>query len=282
MVTKTILRMSKILVMAMLLFFLLLRLRGDRLVFHPVAFPYPDGNWEMADQVKGAHKDTFTTPDGVTLHGCFFSIPGADYVMLWCPGSMGNSTFDLDRVKLFQRVGFAVFTFDYRGYGKSDGVPSEEGIYRDTRAAYDFLVNKKSVPPDRIVIFGRSLGGAVAIDLAHRLSRENAVVRAVVVESTWTSSKAMVKEFLGAAPPWQPLPSKFFSLGKVGEIEAPVMVIHGTEDSTVPLSHAQEIFKHIKGERKQNYFIEGGGHNNAYLVAGLQYFREIRKFVDKQ
>ncbi|MCP4669274.1 MAG: alpha/beta hydrolase, partial [Deltaproteobacteria bacterium] len=142
----------------------------------------------------------FNTPDNMRLHGWFFPLKGDPATILFCHGNAGNISHRLENITLLLDQGLQVFIFDYRGYGRSTGRPSEAGVYRDGLAAYDFLAKQKGVRPRRIVLFGRSLGAAVAIEIA--LQRK---VRSLIMESAFTSTKEMARTV------WLFWPLSFFS-----------------------------------------------------------------------
>ena len=165
-----------------------------------------------------------------------------------------------------------VFAFDYRGYGRSEGEPSEDGLFRDVRAAYDQLTGPLCQLPGSVVLFGHSLGGAVAIDAA--LHRE---VAGLVVQSSFTQMRDMARTVM----PWGPLGfiarNEFRSIAKVGLIEAPKLFIHGTDDPTVPLEMGRRLFE-AAADPKDWYEIARGGHNDVYRQGGLRYFWRLQRF----
>ena len=166
-----------------------------------------------------------------------------------------------------------VFIFDYRGYGKSSGRPSEKGLYRDGLAAYTYLVEKEKIPPERIILFGRSLGASVAIEIAWRKS-----ARSIIIESAFTSIKDMAK----AMGPFRTLawavPANYNNLEKIGRIHIPIFIIHGDQDEIVPFQMGQSLFK---AAQEPKYFLElsGAGHNDTYVKGGEDYFRAFTTFV---
>lgn len=268
--------------MAIVLFLLLVQIGGQKLAFCPAKFP--KGNWDLARGSSGFEEHNFKTRDNLILHGWFFASqkPESKWVLLWCHGGQGNMTHYFDQVKLFQYHGFSVFIFDYRGYGKSEGSPSENGCYIDAMAAYNFLASEKSISPDRIVIFGQSLGGAVAANLTRHLVREKKPPRVLILESTWTSFPSTFKKTIGGHLLAPLIKSKFSVLDVVREIEIPILIIHGKKDVMVPYHHAEQLLQNAKNPKKDIFEIPGGGHNDGYLVAGFAYFKRICKFVEMQ
>ena len=172
----------------------------------------------------------FTTADGVRLHGWF--VPGqSEVTWLWFHGNAGNISHRLENLSLLRdHLGVSVFLFDYRGYGRSDGRVSEEGTYRDAEAALSYLWSHRDVDPEKIVLFGRSLGCAVAVDLA---SRHQAY--ALILESPFTSISDMAKRAIPLLPIGVLLRTKYDTLSKIGGIAGPLLILHGGQDEVVPI-----------------------------------------------
>ena len=144
--------------------------------------PVRDVPFTPADMDLDFEDVTFHSEGGVALNGWFVPAPNAPFTVLFCHGNAGNIMHRLNSVELFHGLGLNCFVFDYRGYGKSEGRPTEDGTYADARAAYDWLTRTKHVPPEQIVLFGRSLGGSIAAHLAGRVN-----ARGLVIENAFTS-----------------------------------------------------------------------------------------------
>ena len=236
---------------------------------------YPQSSFDSVPEDWGIlHEDIyFDTEDKKRLHGWFFPVEGDAPVILFCHGNAGNISHRLENVKFLLEQQLQVFIFDYRGYGKSGGRPSERGLYRDGLAAYDFLVNHKEISPDRIVPFGRSLGASVAIEIS--LGRE---VKSLIVESAFTSTKGMAKTlfpFMLLAPL---LPAHYNNLEKIAQVNVPTLFIHGDDDEIVSFSMGQKLYQAAK-DPKYFYPIKGAGHNDTYFVGGNTYFENIAAFA---
>lgn len=215
----------------------------------------------------------FETEDKIRLHGWFFPLEGKHPVILFCHGNAGNISHRLENIKLLLEQGLQVFIFDYSGYGKSAGKPSEKGLYMDGLAAYDFLVKYKHIPPDKIVSFGRSLGASAAIEISLRRD-----VRCLIIESAFTSTKDMAKTmFLFHAFSFL-LPAHFNNLEKITQINVPKLIIHGENDEIVPFSMGQKLYNTAKFP-KYFYRIKGAGHNDTYIVGEKAYFENLTAFV---
>ncbi len=215
----------------------------------------------------------FDTADGTQLHGWFFPRPGTPPVILFCHGNGGNISHRLGNIEKLLNDGFAVFIFDYRGYGKSQGSPSRKGIYLDGLAAYDFLVEKRGIAPDRIILFGRSLGAAVAMEIAV-LKKANRLI----LESAFTSTKDLARSmplFFVLSPF---LPAHYNNLKKIRNVSMPKLIIHGDLDRIIPFSMGKRLFE-AAPEPKAFYAIEGAGHNDTWIIGGNRYFEILKGFV---
>ncbi|HVO12395.1 MAG TPA: alpha/beta hydrolase [Vicinamibacteria bacterium] len=212
--------------------------------------------------------------DGVRLHGWFLPFEGSRLTLLVCHGNGGNISHRLDRALAAQaQLGTDVLLFDYRGYGGSEGSPDEEGTYRDARAAWRWLL-AKGQPPGRIVIFGESLGSAVALQLA--LDTEGA--RALVLESPFASIPEMARSAFPFLPVWPLVRTRYDNLAKVGRLRLPLLVMHGERDSVVPFAQGRRVFE-AAPQPKRFYGIPGASHNDTYLVGGEAYWRALREFL---
>ncbi len=215
----------------------------------------------------------FHTDDEVRLHGWYIPNQGGDRVLLFFHGNGGNISHRVENLKLLHALGLNIFIFDYRGYGQSGGVASEKGTYRDAEAALSYLTSAKGVSLGQVVLFGRSLGGAVAIDLACRHSFPG-----IILESTFTSFADLLRPFVPSVA--EAIKGKFNSLRKIGQISAPLLFFHGNRDELVAYGNGKELFA-AANEPKEFYTIEGAGHNDTYYCGGEPYWRKIKEFVDK-
>lgn len=217
---------------------------------------------------------TFTTSDGLRLHGWF--VPGeSEMTLVWFHGNAGNISHRVEHLaELHTRLGMNIFIFDYRGYGRSEGRPSERGTYLDADAALAYLRSRPDVDGQKMVFFGHSLGCAIAVEAAAGNS-----AYAVVLESPITSIQAMARR----AYPFLPgagalVRTKYDTLAKIKGINAPLMVLHGDRDDTVPLDMGRELFE-AANPPKRFYAIEGAGHNDIYVVGGRAYYDELAGFL---
>ncbi len=194
-------------------------------------------------------------------------------VVYYLHGVRWNLTGQLNRISQLRRFGFSVFAIDYRGFGQSDGeVPSETTVYEDARIGWQWLVAHE---PDasRRYIYGHSLGGAVAIDLAAHVSRETEGAHGLIVESSFTSLPDVVSE-MGYG--WLPVSQKFDSIGKIGQVRMPVLFVHGAEDRYVP-SRLSEALYAAAPQPKKLLLIPNGTHNNSAWLGDAEYRQALRE-----
>lgn len=236
---------------------------------------YPASSFELTPSDLGLpYEDIFfTTADGERLHGWLFPLPCDSPIILFCHGNAGNISYRLDNIRMLLESGLSVFIFDYRGYGKSTGTPSERGLYRDGEAAWDYLVQEQQVRPERIVLFGRSLGAAVAVDLA--LKRK---VRSLIAEGAFTSTREMAKTLFPLNLLSLFIPAHYNNREKVARLPLPKLIVHGDADEIVPFAMGKKLFAAAMIP-KWFYRIPGAGHNDTYLVGGRTYFEALAAFA---
>ena len=205
-----------------------------------------------------------TTDDGVQLEGWFLPAQQPRATLLFFHGNAGNISHRLDSLQLFHELGLAIFIFDYRGYGNSEGKPTEAGIYRDAETAWRYLIETRGIPSHEILLFGRSFGGAVAAYLAERYE-----ALGLVLESTFTSIPDLAAELY----PW--LPSRalarfhYDTRSRLSKIEMPVLVIHSPDDDIIPFSQGRELYEQAR-EPKSLLQINGS-HNTGVLESRHAY-----------
>ena len=247
----------------------------NKMIYFPMA--YPEGYWDTSPFPGNIEDCAFRAADGVELHGWFAHALGAADekrpTLLFFHGNAGNITHRLSNVAYLVQLGVNVFIFDYRGYGKSEGRPDEQGLYADALAAYDYLLARDDVQKEQIIFFGRSLGGAVAVELASQKPCEK-----LILESTFTSIKEMSKEMFAGFPLHYFVRTKFDSLSKIPRIQVPLLLLHGNRDSVVPFRHGKSLFA-AANTPKDFYEIEGAGHNDTYEIGGNVYFERLSRFI---
>jgi hypothetical protein len=207
------------------------------------------------------------TVDNVTLSALHLPNPEALYTVLY---SHGNGE-DLGQIRpvleLIRQAGFGVFAYDYRGYGTSTGRPTEAGVYRDIEASLGYLQEQLGIPPEQVIVFGRSVGGGPSTYLAERHA-----IAGLILESTFTSIFRVVLPF-----PLLPF-DKFPNLQRIPRLTAPLLVIHGTADRTIPLWHGQKLFNRATVP-KQSFWVEGADHNDLVWRAGDRYPLILQQFA---
>lgn len=210
--------------------------------------------------------------DGPLVHGWLIPLSPESPVILLCHGNGGNISHRLEKLKLLRKAGASVALFDYRGYGRSTGTPSEQGTYRDAETVHRWLVEEKKVPASRIVIYGESLGGGVAVELARRRPSGG-----LVLDSVFTSTVDMGKRVF----PWLPVRwivrFKYDSLSKIGEAAVPVLVMHSQDDEIIPFGMGRALF--AAAPLPKSFFELRGGHNDGFLLSGDGYVEAVRKFL---
>ncbi|MBW2503731.1 MAG: alpha/beta hydrolase [Deltaproteobacteria bacterium] len=217
---------------------------------------------------------TFLASDGTELRGWFLPANPQAPVVLFCMGNYGNMSYRLQNLALIHQLGLNVFIFDYRGYGLSSGKTTEQGTYLDGRAALAWL-KARGWPPERMVFFGRSLGAAIALQLA--LETPPA---ALILETPFTSIREMGKthySVLYALLGWL-LNAQYDNLAKIASLNSPLLVIRGSQDRICPPHMAQTLFDRAP-QPKQLYTIEGAGHNNTLSIGGESYWATWAAFL---
>ncbi|HXG37785.1 MAG TPA: alpha/beta hydrolase [Bacteroidota bacterium] len=256
---------------AILFWMLLLMLFEERFIFFPSS--YPDGYYEEARSLPFLEDCWFMTEDGVKLHGWFARRDSAIATLVISHGNAGNLSHRLPIIKTFRDFGFNVFMYDYRGYGRSEGSPTEEGVYRDGRAAFDYVIRRSDVDSTNVILFGTSLGGAVAVDVA--LDRPAA---GMILESTFSSARDVARVAYPFLPAQFLLRSKFDSAEKIRSIRIPLLFLHGDQDSIIPISLGRKLFE-AANEPKTFHVVSGADHNDIFWVGGRAYLEQIRNFA---
>jgi uncharacterized protein len=270
--------MSWSLVLLVVIFYvgilLLLRLNESRLIY----FPGPERRLlpPPAYLDLPVQRVEFPTEDGLTIVSWAIPAP-SDSTGIWlliCHGNAGNlSQFGRPaHYAGLRQLGLNLLAFDYRGYGESEGVPTEEGLYKDAQAAYRYLREKMGVPPERIVVFGHSLGSAVAIDLVSRASTAG-----LIVEGSLTSAVERGQELYPFIPVRWIAASRYPSIEKISRVTVPKLFLHAKGDEVIPLAHGRRLFEAAPPPKT---FVElGGGHGDTFDVDSTNYFGSIREFL---
>ncbi len=242
---------------------------------HFVYFPIDDLDGSP-DDFKLAYEDVYLeTEDGLKLHSWFVPAKDARATVLICHGNAGNISHRLPLLRTFNRMGLNSLIFDYRGYGQSEGKPSEEGTYLDAKAAWTYLTEQRSIPPEQIVLFGRSLGGAVA---AHQAIETTP--GALIVDSTFTSLPDMAADIYWFLPGARLFCRyDYATADSVKQIKCPLLVMHSPDDEMIPFSHGRAVFE-AAHEPKQ-FLQTRGSHNEDSLTVNSAHTDALKGFISK-
>ncbi|OGT02664.1 MAG: lysophospholipase [Gallionellales bacterium RBG_16_57_15] len=263
-------RTLRILLTAYIGFALVLYFFQSHLVFYPEA-----GREIIAapSHVGLPYKDVrLTTDDGLSLHGWFIPAAEARGTVLFLHGNAGNISHRIDTLQMFHRLGYSTLIFDYRGYGNSGGTPSEQGTYRDAEAAWRYLTEQRRIPSCRIVLFGESLGGAVASWLAARQKPA-----ALVIASGFTSVPDLAQHFYPYLPVRWLAHLRYDTRKNLRAVAVPVLIAHSPEDEIIPFEHGQALYAAANSPKR---FLElGGGHNDGFIFMRESWVRELKDFL---
>jgi len=227
-----------------------------------------------ADVLLDYEEVRFPAADGVMLHGWFVPAESPKATVLLCHGNAGNISHRLFTLELFHRLGLQTLIFDYRGYGRSEGAPSEAGLYADAEGAWDYLTDRRGLPPGRIVLFGRSLGGSLAARLAARHGPAG-----LVLDSAFTSMPKLAGELYWHLPVHPLIRAKFETIADVRRVRCPVLVAHSRDDEMIRFEHARRLYE-TACEPKQLLELTGG-HNEGMANEPEKYGRTIVTFIEE-
>ncbi|MCL2930055.1 MAG: alpha/beta hydrolase [Trichodesmium sp. MAG_R01] len=230
---------------------------SDRLIF----LPRPSSYQKNQDFVK------LKSRDRTQITGIYLPLPKAEYTILYSHGNAEDLGEILPRLRDLRDIGFSIFSYDYQGYGTSQGKPSVDGAYQDINAAYEYLTKKLGIPANKIIVYGRSVGGGPSIDLASRQP-----VAGLVIESSFTTAFRVVTRI-----PIYPF-DRFPNIDKIKSINCPVLVMHGNADQVIPFSHGQQLFA-IANQPKLSLWVDGAGHLNLLEIAGQKYVKVMGEFI---
>jgi uncharacterized protein len=216
---------------------------------------------------------TFSTRDGVKISGWWIPAANPRGTVLFCHGNGGNISSCLDSAIIINSLGLNLLVFDYRGYGTSTGSPSEQGTYEDADAAWTYLTSERKIPPGRIIIWGRSLGGPIA---ARTASMHSAGL--VIMESTFSSLQQLVNDRFFRTPSWVLSNYAYDTRKYLGKVGAPVLVIHSPDDEVVPFAHGKALYQSLTGPG--SFLQIKGGHNNGFVLSRDVYQSSISTFIN--
>lgn len=229
----------------------------DRVIFLPQPSTYQDNNGILK----------LTTKDGVKISAVYLPNPQAKFTILYSHGNaedLGDLQFVLEELR---NLGFAVFSYDYRGYGTSQGKPTETTTYKDIDAAYNYLTQQLGIDPKKIILYGRSVGGGPSVDLASRKP-----IGGLILENTFVSTFRVATRI-----PIVPF-DKFNNIAKIKNVRSPILIMYGKADRVIPFWHGEKLFA-TANEPKRVLVIENGGHDDFREVAGKKYDRALQEFT---
>jgi fermentation-respiration switch protein FrsA (DUF1100 family) len=249
-VPRTLNQIASLCILSLFVFFYL-RYIERRTIF------YPDKKIEFLPRDVGLNSEEvfFNTSDGIQISAWFVPHPQARHTILFAHGNAGNISHRIEKLKFFYDLGCNILIFDYRGYGKSQGRPSEKGIYLDAKAAYDYLLSRH-ISADAIIGYGESIGGAVVIDLAYKNK-----LGGLIVDGCFSCAKDMAKFIYPFIPYWV-FSSRFNSEAKISSIKIPKLIIHSVNDEIVPYKLGHKLYGSAL-EPKEFLQIRGG-HNSCF------------------
>jgi fermentation-respiration switch protein FrsA (DUF1100 family) len=248
----------------------LMWLLQDRFIF----FPQAGRDAATTPAARGLPFDDVevATPDGPKLHAWWIPAERARGTVLLLHGNAGNISHRIDYAVMFRRLGYSTLLVDYRGYGRSTGTPTEQGTYIDAAAAWDWLKEDRQVPERDIVLFGESLGGGVASWLAARHQ-----ARALILASTFTSAVDLGSELYPFLPVRLVSRNRYETLQRLGDVRAPVLVIHSPEDDIIPFAHGRRLFE---AAREPKAMLEiAGGHNEGFVFVRDEWIAQLAQFL---
>ena len=231
---------------------------ADKIIFQPPPTEYRDTNATLK----------LRSHDGAQISAAYLENPQAGYTVIFSHGNAEDLATLESTLEHIKSVGFSVLAYDYHGYGTSGGRANEQNAYEDEEAAYEYLTQIRHTPADRIIAFGRSLGGAMAIALATKKR-----LAGVIIESSFLSAFRVVTRY-----PIFPF-DRFRNIDKIRQVRCPILVIHGRRDEVIPFWHGARLFE-LASKPKMNLWVDGAGHNDLPEVAGSKYEHALQTFRD--
>lgn len=216
---------------------------------------------------------TIRSSNGNRISGWYVPAPEPRGVLLFLHGNAGNISHRLHSLEIFHHLGLTTLIIDYQGYGESEGRPSEQATYDDAEAAWNYLTIERGYNPEEIVIFGRSLGGAVAAWLATRVEAGG-----VILESTFTSAHDVARQYYWYMPVRLILRIHYPAESFMPAIDSPILIVHSSEDEIISFKHGERLAA-AAGDNAELFTIQGG-HNDGFIVSGNHYLNGLKKFIN--
>lgn len=243
-------------------------LKQPRMVFFPLK------EIEQTPDQWGLHYEpvTLKSTRGIRISGWYLPVEHADRVLLFFHGNGGNISHRRESIEIFHRLGLNVLIIDYQGYGNSEGMPGEQAMYDDGRAAFDYLVSDRKFKKENVVVFGRSLGGAVAV----RITAEKQP-GAAILESTFASVPDVASYYFPVMSKFIVSRYRFNSLAQVKKIHCPLLVLHSKQDDVIPFMSGVKLYN---GANNPRTFVElVGDHNSGFMQSQPAYEEVLASFL---
>lgn len=237
------------------------------MIFYPMADLYET----PADWGRQYEEVNLRTTDELMIHGWYIPNPETERVLLFFHGNAGNISHRGESIEIFHRLGFSILIIDYRGYGQSEGKPSEKGLYYDARAAWEYLTVTKGIKRENIVIFGRSLGGVIATELAAEVQPGY-----LFLESTFSSAKDMARRVFPVISRLVPLRFEFNTVEYIRQVKSPLLYAHSPDDEIIPYELGEKVF--LSANEPKYLLKMVGGHNDGFILSQPRYEQEIARF----
>ena len=236
----------------------------------------PDSHLVLTPDMHGYSYEqvTLTTQDNLKLHGWYVPSKQNLGTILFFHGNTGNISHRLETIEILHLMGFNVFIFDYRGYGLSEGKPSEQGTFLDAKAALAYLTEHKGIAEHEIILFGRSLGGAIAVWLA-----AHSQPKALIVESSFSSIPDLGRQLYPLLPIKYLTRYNYASKQYIQKVKAPTLIIHSPEDEVIPYNHGKTLFELSQAPKQMLEIV--GRHNDGFIYSGNVYTQGVREFLMK-
>ncbi len=238
-----------------------------------IYFPFTEINVTPKNIGLEYESITFESNDKTKLHAWYIEKKDAKTTLFFLHGNGGNISHRLDSIKIFNSLGMNLFIFDYRGYGKSKGKANEQNTYDDAKSAWDYLLKNKNIKEKDVIIFGRSLGGAIAAKLGSQLKP-----KAIILESTFST----IKEFASDVYPFFPeflISFEYETIKYLKDIDYPILIIHSKNDNIIPFKHAEAIFKNAN--EPKTFVKINGNHNYGFIESKHIYIPAFKKFLQE-
>jgi fermentation-respiration switch protein FrsA (DUF1100 family) len=258
-----------IIVFSLLLLNVWMYFQQPKMIFYPIRELYQT----PADWGFDYENVIFNTADDVQLHGWYIPHKQSEHVLLFFRGNAGNISHRRDSIEIFHRLGLNIFIIDYRGYGKSKGRPGEQGLYQDADAAWHYLTEEKGFSANQIIIFGRSLGGAVAASLASGVQ-----ARGLILESTFSSAQDFARSVFPVLSRLVFMRYDFNTAEKIQRVHYPVLVLHSPDDEIMPFHLGEKVFQ--LAHQPKRFVSMKGDHNYGFIRSQPEYEQELAKWLE--